>query len=140
MDASIETIMQKYVISVAMQDTIEAVEQMLAARGLSSVPVIDPDRNDCFGILSAPDLVRFHAAKQNPKLARAWEVCTPRPIEVDPGMPIREAATLMVNRRIHHLIVTRDRTIKGFVSSLDMIEYLLVETRTGGSAASHGGG
>ena len=135
MDASIETIMQKYVISVAMQDTVEAVEQTLATRGLSSVPVIDPERKDCFGILSAPDLVRFHAAKQNPKVMRAWEVCTPRPIEVDPDISVREAAALMIKHRIHHLVVTRNKTIRGFVSSLDMIEHLLAKAREDGPVA-----
>lgn len=125
MDSNITTIMQKHVVSVSMGDTIEKVEETLNSRRLSSVPVIDPARGDCFGIISAPDLVRFHAAKRNPKLVQAWEVCTFKPIEVAPEISANDAAALMLKHRIHHLVVTKDKAMKGFISSLDLLKHLL---------------
>ena len=125
MESNITTIMQKHVISVAMGDTIEMVESTLNSRKLSSVPVIDPARGDCFGIISAPDLVRFHATKRNPKSVQAWEICTFKPVEVDPQMSVNDATALMLKHRIHHLVVTKDKAMKGFISSLDLLEHLL---------------
>lgn len=129
MDANITTIMQKHVISVSMGDTIEMVEETLNSRRLSSVPVIDPARGDCFGIISAPDLVRFHATKKNPKSVQVWEICSFRPIEINPEMSVNDATALMLKHRIHHLVVTKDKAMKGFVSSLDLLEHYLSVTR-----------
>jgi len=113
-----------------MQDTIEKVEHILNSLKLSSVPVIDSARsslqNECFGIISVVDLIRSHEFKKNPKTVRAWEICTYKPIEVSPDLTVRDAAQIMVTKGIHHLVVTENKSIKGFVSSLDLIkEYLL---------------
>jgi CBS domain-containing protein len=51
-----------------------------------------------------------------------------KPIEVSPDLTVRDAAQIMVTRGIHHLVVTEKNSVKGFVSSLDLIkEYLLKE-------------
>lgn len=126
METQITAIMQKHVISVDMQDTIDKVEDILNSHELSSVPVIDSARGDCFGIISSPDLVHFHTAKKNPKLVRAWEICTYKPIVISPETSVSDAARIMIQNRIHHLVISENKSIKGFVSSLDLIEnYLL---------------
>lgn len=121
METRISSIMQKHVISVAMEDTIDKVEDILNINKFSSLPVVDAN-GGCFGIISSPDIVRFHAAKQNPKVVRAWEICSYKPIEVGPEISVIDAARLMVQKNIHHLVITENKTIKGFVSTLDLIE------------------
>ena len=130
----IRAIMTKHVISVDMQDTIEKVEHILNSHKLSSVPVIDSarrsDLNECFGIISLRDLAHFHESKKNPTAVRAWEICTYKPIQVSPDLIVSDAAQIMVTNGVHHLVITENKSIKGFVSSLDLIKEYLIQERT----------
>ena len=103
--APISRIMKKSVWTGDSEDTIERVEELLISHHLSSVPVID-SKGMIFGIISAPDLVLFNAARKNSKAARAWEICTYKPAMVEPTASIGEVAGLMVSKRIHHVVVS----------------------------------
>ena len=37
-------------------------------------------------------------------------------------MPVVEAADLMIKNNIHHLVVTEDGSIKGIISSFDLLK------------------
>jgi len=125
MDQPVSRIMVKSVFTADTEDTIERVDDLLNTHKLSSIPVVDA-KGVIFGILSAPDLVRFHAAGKNPRTVRAWELCTYKPIEVGPATPAGEVARLMVKNRIHHVVVTENGLIKGFVSTLDFLEHYVL--------------
>ena len=95
---------------------------------LSCVPVVNQD-GECFGVISAPDLIHFHQARKNPLAEKAWEMCTHQMIEVDTELSIEDAAQLMIDNNIHHLIVSDGQAIKGIVSSLDILRgYLPTES------------
>jgi predicted transcriptional regulator len=126
MDKPISSIMEKQVITVDLNDTVENVEKLMHSNRLTCVPVIDSDIK-CFGVISAPDLSHFYALRENPKAKRAWEVCTHKIIEVSPDISIREAVELMMENKIHHLVVSQDKTIVGIVSSLNVIQEYLIE-------------
>jgi CBS domain-containing protein len=120
MKKQITSLIEEDVITVALNDTVDTVEQVLDSHQLSCVPVIN-DRGECFGVISAPDLVHFHNARKNPSAERAWEMCTHKTIEVSPGISVKQAAELMVKNNIHHLVVVEDGSIKGIVSSIDIL-------------------
>jgi signal-transduction protein with cAMP-binding, CBS, and nucleotidyltransferase domain len=126
MDKPISYMMTKTVWTADTQDTVERVEELLNSHRLSSVPVID-SKGMIFGIISASDLLHFHSARKNPKAVRAWEICTYKPIEVGPTTAIGEVARLMVKNKIHHVVVSENRSIQGFVSSLDFIEQYILK-------------
>jgi len=120
MKKQITSLIEKNVITVALNDTVASVESVLDSHHLSCVPVIN-DQGKCFGVISAPDLVHFHNARKNPSAERAWEMCTHKTIEVSPGISVKQAAELMVKNNIHHLVVVEDGSIKGIVSSIDIL-------------------
>ena len=119
--SKILSIMCGSLITVDMQDTVLRVEDVLNQHNLSSVPVIDPERRDCFGIISLKDIAQFRAAKRNPSAVLAWEMCTYKPLAASPQASIEDVARLMVEHRIHHVVVVEDGVLKGLVSSLDVI-------------------
>ena len=130
MKKHITSLIEEDVITVALNDTVDTVERVLDSHHLSCVPVIN-DRGECFGVISAPDLVHFHNARKNPSAERAWEMCTHKTIEVSPGISVKQAAELMVKNNIHHLVVVEDGSIKGIVSSIDILRgAVLSETGT----------
>jgi len=120
-EVNIRGIMHAFVATVDMQDTVLRVEQALNENNLSSMPVIDSERHDCFGIISLKDIAHFHALKKDPRTVRAWEMCSYRPLTVSPESSIHDAARLMVDNQIHHVVVVEDKILKGIVSSLDIV-------------------
>ena len=120
MSQPISSLMQRRVCSVGLDDTVQAVEAQMAAKGLSWVPVVEPN-GVVLGVISASDLLRFHADKKDPSKVCAWQLCTYKPITVLPDATVGEVARLMVEKSIHHVVVTEGADIQGTVSSLDFV-------------------
>lgn len=112
--------MHGVVTPVSMDDTIEEVEALMKSRRISSVPVYDGD-GAILGIVTSTDLVKLHASGRDPKAVRAWEICTYRPIEVTPDTPLEKVAELMLEHKVHHVMVMENEALKGIVSSLDFV-------------------
>ena len=72
---------------------------------------------------SDADLRRFNAGGGDPSTP-VWRQCTYRPITVSPETTVAAVAKLMVERHIHHVVVTGNGGISGVVSSLDLVKLL----------------
>lgn len=125
MDRPVSEIMSRTVRSAHTEDTVEKLEGDLKRLKLHALPVVD-SAGKVFGIVSAADLVRFHAAKGNSRVTRAWELCTYKPVTVASGTPVREVAQLMVQNRIHHVLVMDGAELRGVVSSFNFLEQFLL--------------
>ena len=120
MSQAISSMMQRQVWSVGLDETVQAIEAQMAAKSLSWVPVLES--NGVFlGVISASDLLRFHADKKDPSKVCAWQLCTYKPITVRPDATVSEVARLMVEKSIHHVVVTEGDDIQGVLSSLDFV-------------------
>ncbi len=127
MDKPISSMMVEQAVAVDMDATIEEVEATLGAGGLSALPVTERAHGSVVGLISARDLVRFHSEKKDPAAIRAWEVCSYKPIEVGPDVPVSEVARLMVTQGVHHVVVTEGKQIRGIVSALDFVKQFMHE-------------
>lgn len=117
--------MNKHTVTVDINDTIDKIEKIMDLhKPTGCALVIDPNQG-CFGVISYPDIVRFHEMGKNPKVGRAWELCTHKIIEVSPDTSARETAKIMLKNRIHHIVITENKLIKGIVSSIDFVEEYL---------------
>jgi CBS domain-containing protein len=119
----ITQLMQPRTQTVAADDTMEAIEDFLAKQGQHWVPVMG-DHGELLGVISDADLVRFHRDKRDPAATAAWQLCTYRPLTVKPTATAQEVARLMVDHRIHHLVVAEGGAICGVVSSMDFVKSL----------------
>ena len=120
MSQEISSLMQREVCSVGPDDTVQAVEAQMVAKGLSWVPVVDSN-GAVLGVISSVDLLRFHADGKEAAKVCAWQICTYKPIAVRPDTPVSEVARLMVEANVHHVVVTEGTDIKGVLSSLDFV-------------------
>ena len=124
MSQPISSFMERQVWSVGMDDTVASVETLFASQGLSWAPVLESALT-IVGVISAADLLRFHAQGQDPTAVRAWQLCSYKPITVSPDTPVSEVARLMIKSNIHHVVVTGSEGIAGVVSSLDFVRTFL---------------
>ena len=118
--------MRSQLWTVDMEATVEHAEELLNRHRLSAIPVVDA-AGGLFGILAAGDFLQFHAAKRNVKAARAWELCTYRPVSMPPQSRLREVAKAMVANRIHHVPIASGGKLLGIVSSLDLVEQFVLD-------------
>ena len=82
--------------------------------------MIDADRT-AIGVVSGADLLKFHAQGRDPLAVPAWQLCSYKPISVGIDTPVHEVARLMVDRHVHHVVVTEGSSVVGVVSSLDFV-------------------
>lgn len=128
MSKPIASMMQTQAMTVDMDATLEQVDAVLRRHNLSAVPVVEWANGSAVGIISARDLAHFHHEKRNAAAVHAWQICSYKPVEVDPGASVSDVARLMVARRIHHVLVTQDKAIIGIVSALDFVKQFIEES------------
>jgi CBS domain-containing protein len=117
----VEDIMTRQVIHVTRHQTVGHVRALLAAHGIHSLPVVDPDGTPA-GIVTTSDLVATVADETLVANVMTAEVETITPY-ADPSL----AARLMRKHGIHHLVVTHEKRVVGIVSSYDLLQ--LIEDR-----------
>ena len=124
MSQPVSSFMERQVWTVDMDDTIEQVEALFNRQGLSWAPVLESKRT-IVGVISASDLMQFHAQGKDPTAVQAWQLCSYKPITVSPDTPLSEVARVMLERKAHHVVVTDSEGIAGVVSSLDFVRTFL---------------
>lgn len=128
MGKAISSIMQRAISPVHMDDTIDHVEGIMKTHRISSAPVYG-DGGAIIGIITATDLVRLHAAGKDSHSVKAWEICTYNPLHVPPETPVTKVAELMIEHRVHHVLVMDHASVEGIVSALDFVKLYLDECR-----------
>ncbi|MCK9531032.1 MAG: CBS domain-containing protein [Gammaproteobacteria bacterium] len=129
MDKQIASLMTRSVVTVDIDDTVESIERVLREGAFAFAPVLGR-QGECFGVISASDIVQFHSRQENTKLRRAWEICTHQVIEVPPNTPLQKVARLMLDKHVHHVVVTEAGRVTGVLSSLDLIDHFVVTCDT----------
>jgi predicted transcriptional regulator len=127
MSQTISSLMERKVWVIDMDDTVAHVEGVFAANGLSWAPVVEAGQT-LVGVISEADLLQFHAQGRDAGAVRAWQLCSYKPITVSADTPVTEVARQMVERKIHHVVVTQRGDIAGVVSSLDFVRTFVGES------------
>lgn len=74
--------------------------------------------------LDAQDLVGLHLEDASLTVA---DVMSPKLISVEEDIPVSEVATLMIQRHIHRLLVTRKGEVTGIITTTDLLGLLVQE-------------
>ena len=123
----ISSLMQRQVRSVSMDQTVQEVEDCMLREGLVWVPVVEADAATVIGVISAHDLLRLRVEGRDAAALKAWQLCTYKPLAVAPDTPLDEVAALMLERRVHHIVVMRGSVMEGVVSSLDFVRAFVAD-------------
>ena len=131
MNTPISSLMTSPAWAVGMDDTIEAIEAMMTRQRLSWVPVVDS--NDVsIGVIALSDLLQFHIRKDDPAKVAAWQICSYKPISVGADTSVIDVARLMVEHKIHHVVVTQTDGMVGVVSALDFVRRFTLDSDRAG--------
>lgn len=145
-------IMTPGVVTVSPGTTVEELGRLFIEKGISGVPVVDKEQN-LFGVVTENDLIkrsgRFHIPTiirlfdafiplgassmekeiQRMSASKVSEICTRKVISVDPETSLQEVATIMSEKRVHHLPVVSSGKLLGIIGKADVIRGAMGETR-----------
>lgn len=141
------------VVTVPPETPVLTIARMLADRGISAAPVLDP-QGLLLGIVTEADLIRRLAGEEDrpagwfaslfadqerdaARYARthgvtARDVMTAEVVAVDPDTPASAVAHLMEDRGIRRVMVTQEGRLKGIVSRADLLRALVAPPREAG--------
>jgi CBS domain-containing protein len=118
-DKTVGELARRQFWSVTLDDPLDAVADEMVARHLTWAPVLEGE--ELVGVVSAWDLLHLRARGQ-PANTPVWRACTYKPLTVVPETPASEAARLMRDAHVHHLLVlSPERKVIGIVSPLDLL-------------------
>jgi CBS domain-containing protein len=121
MNAKIHELMTRRVVTTQPHATIGHARTLLARNKIHALPVVDSEGRPV-GIVSSADLMGRHADG-----SPVHKIMTEKVHTVAQYEEVSVAARIMRNRRIHHVVVTREQKVVGMITSFDLLK--LVEDR-----------
>lgn len=141
----VSDIMRRDVVTVTPQTSLRDLAHLLAERQISGAPVVDPD-GVVVGIISEADLLAKQLSRPlSRRLPLEWILgerhdpdelrrraattvggaMTAPAVTIDADRPVRDAATLMVDRGVNRLPVLADGRLVGIVTRADLVQAYL---------------
>ena len=139
-------IMRRKVVAVESWLTLPEVAKLFLEQGISGAPVVD-EVGSILGVVSQTDLVRTRreAAPGVPSYHRDFDydarsaglhveelddtrveqIMTPGAISLDETTPLEKVAKVMVDSRIHRVIITRGERLAGIITTMDMMRAVI---------------
>ena len=132
---TIDELMTTKVKSIDVNDAIEKVRDLMHDEHVHAAPVLD-SAGTLVGIVTSFDLVEAWSPLMGVHSIMSTDVVT-----VTPHTTVTDAARTMVERRVHHLVVSQRNVIVGIVSSFDVMRHLAgrVEQLSSSTVSSDGG-
>jgi len=108
-------IMTKRVVTVSPSTTVKELTELLAAKKISGVPVVDEQKR-VVGIVTEADVLAHPGAKT------VEEIMTKKVISVAPDTPVEEIAKLLAKKKIKRVPVIDKGKLVGIVSRADIVK------------------
>ena len=142
-------IMEKNVVTINEDESVEEVARLLIEKGISGVPVVDEEDN-LKGIISDGDLIyrdkqiripavvqildstifveslkKFQEELKKITAYKVKDMMTTKVITVDANTPIEEIATLMIEKRINRVPVIEDGRVVGIITRQNVLRSMI---------------
>jgi CBS domain-containing protein len=142
---NVRDVMTSEVTTVTPETRLRDLAQLLTERQISGAPVVDPD-GSIVGVISEADLLAKQLSRPlSRRLPLEWilgerhdadelrrraatvvgEAMSTPAVTIEADRPVREAATLMVDRNVNRLPVISDGQLVGIVTRSDMVRAYL---------------
>ena len=129
---TMQDVMTQPVRTVEATEVVGPVRDLMLDNQVHGVPVVD-ERGALVGIVTSSDLVEEWDPQQSVQTVMSSDVHTATPFS-----SVVDAARMMLDRRIHHLVIVQGDDIVGMVSSFDILQVLAGEAEAATSLAAPG--
>jgi CBS domain-containing protein len=115
---TVEEVMSAEVTTATTTDVVGPIRDLMMQRAIHSVPILHPD-GSLAGIVTSSDLIEEWAPQMGVETVMTRNVET-----VSRYNTVVDAARVMVDKHLHHLVVVERGSVIGVVSSFDMLKHL----------------
>lgn len=106
--------------------TIENVLMDIDWTSISCVVVTDSNKN-VIGIITEQDMIYAESIGIKKSDLKAWEICSKRLIKIAPEDTVAGAMKLMIENKVHHILVMTGDYLEGVISSFDVMKEMMKE-------------
>ena len=124
----VKDVMTTTVITIESNKTVAEATALMAENDVSNLIVMD--NNTPIGIVTERDFVRRVLAKDKPSKTKISEIMSTPLKLIDPDASLKEAARIMVRKRIRRLPVIKDNKLVGIITTSDFARHLSKKTFT----------
>ncbi len=94
------------------------IKDIMSKNHIKAVPIVNTE-NEPVGIITSSDLL-----KTDSEGTPAKKIMTENVLTIPQYSPVQDAARMMRNRRIHHIVVTHEKQVIGILSSFDLLKLI----------------
>ena len=121
--SQVRDIMQKKVITIELQKTVQNAAVILKEKHISFLVVVKDSKP--VGVISERDIVRKVVAENIDSKSTQLEVIMSKNFKwVEPNASIESAVQKMLNNNIRRLVVLEDENLVGVITQTDLTEFL----------------
>ena len=121
--SQVRDIMQKKVITIELQKTVQDAAVILKEKHISFLVVVKDSKP--VGVISERDIVRKVVAENvDPKSTQLEVIMSKNFKWVEPNASIESAVQKMLNNNIRRLVVLEDENLAGVITQTDLTEFL----------------
>jgi CBS domain-containing protein len=121
--SQVRDIMQKKVITIELQRTVQDAAVILKEKHISFLVVVKDSKP--VGVISERDIVRKVVAENvDPKSTQLEVIMSKNFKWVEPNASIESAVQKMLNNNIRRLVVLEDENLAGVITQTDLTEFL----------------
>lgn len=121
----VSDLMQKNVVTVAEDETIQGAAQFMSERKIGAVVVLDPVNQSVVGILTERDLMTRVVAKAlDAKVMLVREIMTRSVATLTSSLPAAEVFSLLQSRNFRHVPIVDRGKLVGMISIKDVFEIM----------------
>jgi CBS domain-containing protein len=121
--SQVRDIMQKKVITIELQRTVQDAAVILKEKHISFLVVVKDSKP--VGVISERDIVRKIVAESVDSKSTQLEVIMSKNFKwVEPNASIESAVQKMLNNNIRRLVVLEDENLAGVITQTDLTEFL----------------
>ncbi|MFW5852599.1 MAG: cyclic nucleotide-binding/CBS domain-containing protein [Nanoarchaeota archaeon] len=114
-----EDIMTKDVVITTPDASVKGVAQKMNSKQISCIIV--SDKKKPIGIISERDFIRKVFAKDAKKGMKAKDIMSTPVLSISPRETVNNAARLMRENKIRHMLVTNENKVKGVITETDVL-------------------
>jgi CBS domain-containing protein len=124
----VKDVMTRGVVTVPMESNAAEMAKAMADHGVSAIIAIE-ENGETFGVVSDVDILRKMKDK-NWEISSVEDVMSDSVETINPSATVHDAADLMVQKKVHRLIVMSEETVGasyrpiGILSARDIIKQL----------------
>lgn len=124
----VKDVMTRGVVTVPMESNAVEIARAMADNNVSAIVAVE-EKGETFGVISDVDILRKMKDK-NWEIASVEDIMSGSVETISPSSTVRDAADLMVNKKVHRLIVMSEETVGasyrpiGILSARDIIKEL----------------